>query len=283
MPTKNSGMNGIMKTGAQHLSLQSNLQYVKLLPALESLSIHVGTEIMRHYQMDLTIHHKPDGSPVTQADHDAEIIILHELSRLAPEITIIAEENFSQATANGDSLPDTSSGVFWLIDALDGTAEFLKHNEDFTVNIALIENNVPALGVIHHPASGVTYVGTMQTPAERIEKDGTRRIIHVSEIESPLRIVSSKSFGNEIRLEKYLSGRQIADHRYRSCSIKFCEVAEGTADLYPRFGPSREWDTAAGHAIVNAAGGSVITSAGEPLMYGKENFVNSEFIVRGKR
>jgi 3'(2'), 5'-bisphosphate nucleotidase len=256
------------------------LSHAALMPQLESLVQQVGKEIMLRFKADGFVTQKPDGSPVTEADHIAEAIIVAELRRMAPALPIVAEEAMS---APGARAPDISGGVFWLVDALDGTREFVRQADDFTVNIALIENADPVLGIIHHPVSGVTYIGHKDGGAFRIQPDGTREVIRTAISESAFRIISSKSFGNEIQLAKYLAGRQILEHRYRASSIKFCEVAEGRADLYPRFGPSREWDTAAGHAIVLAAGGSVATSAGQPLLYGKENFVNSDFIARGRK
>lgn len=254
--------------------------YAPMLPELENLAARVGVEIMRHHGTPVQVNTKPDGSPVTAADQAAEELIILALSYLLPGVPVIAEEAYSLGTGPE---PDISGGKFWLVDALDGTGEFLKNGTDFTVNIALIENAIPVLGVIHHPTTQITYIGAGEGTAMRVHPDGRREDIGASFADGGLRIVSSKSYGNEIQLVKYLAGRQIREHRHRASSIKFCEVAEGRADLYPRFGPSREWDTAAGHAIVLAAGGDVTTSAGQPLLYGKENFVNSDFVARGQR
>ncbi|HCM84131.1 MAG TPA: hypothetical protein DIS76_06145, partial [Rhodospirillaceae bacterium] len=244
-----------MKIGNQNMPGEGSIISDELLLEMESLSVEVGAEIMRYFRADISISHKNDGSPVTEADHAAEQIIVDALRQITPGIPIIAEEAYTIAADKGKPTPDVSGGRFWLIDALDGTREFIKHNEDFTVNIALIDNNEPALGVIYHPVSNTIYSGTSVGTAMRIGNDGQRQKITASLSDSSLRIVSSQSYGNEIQLAKYLAGRQIIEHRHRPSSIKFCEVAEGRADLYPRFGPSREWDTAAGHAIVYAAGG----------------------------
>lgn len=272
-----------MKTGNLNLPLKGGVIGSDLLYEIEALAMQAGAEVMRYWRAQLDIHHKPDGSPVTEADHAAEAIIIRTLQQLTPEIPVIAEEAYTMAAAAGEPTPKISDGRFWLVDALDGTREFLNHNEDFTVNIALIDHNEPALGVIYHPVSGTLYSGTTVGTATRTKADGQRTEIISTLSDASLRIVSSKSYGNEIQLAKYLAGRQILEHRHRSSSIKFCEVAEGRADLYPRFGPSREWDTAAGHAIIYAAGGSVSTSAGLPLLYGKEGFLNSDFVARGRR
>ncbi len=272
-----------MKIGSHPFPEQGELISQEFLLEIEALAVEVGEVIMRYWRAPVEITHKADGSPVTEADHAAEEIIVDALRQMTPGIPIIAEEAYTLAITNNRSTPNVSEGRFWLIDALDGTQEFIKHNEDFTVNIALINHNEPAMGVIYHPVSGTIYSGTTVGTATRVRKDGQRSNLIASMSDASLRIVSSQSYGNEIQLAKYLAGRQILEHRHRPSSIKFCEIAEGRADLYPRFGPSREWDTAAGHAIVYAAGGSVTTSAGLPLMYGKEGFLNSDFVARARR
>lgn len=255
-------------------------EYAQFLPELESLAARVGAQIMESFGSAINVIEKSDGSPVSDADHAAEEMITLALSYLIPKVPVVGEEAISLGTLPA---PDISGGRFWLVDALDGTREYLAGKPDFTVNIALIENAEPVLGVIYHPADRLTYSAAGEGTAAKIYPDGMRQEISVADADTSLRIVSSKSFGNEIQLAKYLAGRQIREHRYRASSIKFCEVAEGRADLYPRFGPSREWDTAAGHAIVIAAGGTVTTSTGQPLLYGKDGFENSDFVVRGRR
>ena len=272
-----------MKTGLHPTLAEGENISPELLSEIESLAMDVGEEIMRYFRAPIEVTHKADGSPVTEADHIAEEIVLDALRQITPGIPIIAEEAYTLAAAEDKATTDISSGQFWLVDALDGTVEFLKHREDFTVNIALINHLEPALGVIYHPVSGTLYSGSSVGTAIRMKPDGKRMELVAPLADASLRIVSSQSYGNEIQLAKYLSGRQILEHRHRASSIKFCEVAEGRADLYPRFGPSREWDTAAGHAIVHAAGGNVTTSTGQPLLYGKSGFVNSDFVARGRR
>ena len=256
-------------------------EYAKFLPELESLSARVGAQIMQHFGQPVIVTAKPDGSPGTNVDQNAEEMITIALSYLVPEVPVIGEEAISTGRSPTPDIPD---GRFWLVDALDGTKEFLAGGSDFTVNIALIQNAEPVLGVIYHPTSHTTQSAAGKGTASKIHADGRREEIVAADTEAGgLRIVSSKSFGNEIYLAKYLAGRQIREHRHRASSIKFCEVAEGRSDLYPRFGPSREWDTAAGHAIITAAGGTVTTSAGQPFLYGKLDFVNSDFVARGRR
>lgn len=255
-----------------------------ILQELEQLAARVGAEIMRLYESGTNTTRKADGSPVTEADHIAEQMILDVLETLTPNIPIIAEESY--AALDGRNVPDVSGGQFWLVDALDGTREFVARGRDFTVNIGLVVDNVPYLGVINWPSGGVTYSGLVgENIASRIHADGRRDALKASGIgitsTQSLTVVSSKSFGNSTQLGRFLTGHEIREHRHRASSIKFCEIAEGRADIYPRFGASCEWDIAAGHAIVAAAGGSVTTSAGQPLLYGKTNFLNSDFVASG--
>ena len=250
-----------------------------VLQELENFIPKVGAEIMRLQQSSHSVTQKPDGSPVTDADHLAESMILEKLRALTPEVPIIAEEEYSSKKNSYD----VSSGQFWLVDALDGTREFIKKGRDFTVNIGLIVDNAPHMGIVHWPAGGITYSGLVNEQiATRIHPNGRRDSIQAAQPSRSLRMVSSKEFGNTAQLSRYLVGREIREHRHRASSIKFCEVAEGRADIYPRFGASCEWDTAAGHAVVLAAGGNVTTSAGQPLLYGKTDFVNSDFVVSGR-
>ncbi len=255
-----------------------------ILSELETLAARAGAEIMRMYHAGVKVSHKPDGSPVTEADQVAERMIIERLQELTPDIPIIAEEAY--AALDGRNVPDVSGGQFWLVDALDGTREFVSRGQDFTVNIGLVMENLPYLGVINSPMTGMTYSGLAnENLASKIFADGRREPIHASGFggnsTGSLRVISSKSFGNGTQLGRYLMGRDVREHRHRASSIKFCEIAEGRADLYPRFGASCEWDIAAGHAIVLAAGGSVTTSAGQPLLYGKTNFLNSDFLASG--
>jgi 3'(2'), 5'-bisphosphate nucleotidase len=221
-----------------------------IIQELEELSVRVGQRIMALYDSGTTTTRKADGSPVTEADQIAEAMIIERLRELTPDIPIIAEESYAALDGRHSlgagaerqlRVPDVSGGQFWLVDALDGTREFIARGRDFTVNIGLIVDNLPYLGVIHWPAGGLTYSGLVrENLATRMHADGRREAIKTSQIgdhsTSSLCVVSSKSFGNSSQLARYLTGREIREHRYRASSIKFCEIAEGRADLYPRFG-----------------------------------------------
>lgn len=218
---------------------------------------------------------KADGSPVTLADEAAEAVILPRLRALTPDIPVISEEEASKGLG-----PTVVGERFWLVDPLDGTKEFLSGNGEFTVNIALIERGVPVLGIVAAPALGETYWGAGDT-AFFADKDGTRPI-HVRPVPPEgLVVVGSRSHGDAQAMEAFLDGRKVAAFRAAGSSLKLCLVARGVADLYPRFGPTMEWDIAAGHAVLKAAGGSVKTFAGDELCYGKPACRNPHFIASG--
>ncbi len=221
-----------------------------------------GDAIMEIYAGDFAVGRKTDASPVTLADERAERIILAALAAAAPGIPVIAEEQ-----SEADGLPSTAAELFWLVDPLDGTKEFISRNGEFTVNIALIERGEPVLGVVHVPALGVTYAGAGPGSA-RPPPDG-------------LVVVHSRSHRDDEKFAAYLVGKPVAEKRVCGSSVKFCQLAAGEADLYPRFGPTMEWDTAAGHAVLIAAGGSMTTLDGGAFCYGKKGFRNPGFIARG--
>jgi len=213
------------------------------------------------------------------ADRVAERIIVAALGRLDPELPVVAEE----AAAAGN-VPDVSAGRFWLVDPLDGTKEFVKRNGEFTVNIGLIDQGRPVLGVIVAPTLDRLYVGWSSGStrhAVMAEGDGPDQPIRVRPVplERPI-VVASRSHRSP-KLEAYINRLKPGDSRIAGSSLKFCLVAAGEADIYPRLGRTMEWDTAAGHAIVEAAGGKVTRLDGEPLRYGKPGFENPHFIVRG--
>lgn len=222
---------------------------------------------------------KSDGSPVTLADNEAEEFITAELIKLLPDIPIIGEESFAQ----GKTKDIRNAEYFWLVDALDGTKEFISGGTDFTVNIALIHNKTPLLGVVYAPAMGVLYAGHAAGSAIRWNADNeSEKSIHVRRPPAGgLTVISSARHGDAPKLEKFLQGFKIEKTLKRGSSLKFCALAEGKADLYPRLGPTSEWDTAAGHAVLNAAGGFVTDTDGNPLAYGGANpkFLNPEFIA----
>ena len=244
-----------------------------LLGDLIAVADEAGAEIMRQYG-SAEIRAKADASPVTDADEAAEAIILKRLADLTPDIAVVAEESVA-----GGHQPEKLGATFWLVDPLDGTKEFISGNGEFTVNIALIENGVPVMGVVGAPAKDLLYATDGRTVTRR-SGNSTERISARRPPEEGLYAAVSRSHLDE-KSEAYLTRFTIAGTKSAGSSLKFCLVAEGTADVYPRFGRTMEWDTAAGHAVVRAAGGSVCDTDGNELGYGKPGFENPSFIVRG--
>ncbi|WP_240796789.1 3'(2'),5'-bisphosphate nucleotidase CysQ [Terasakiella sp. SH-1] len=237
-----------------------------------------GDLTMEIYQSDFEIYSKKDESPVTEADRKAEAIITPVLKDLAPDIPIVAEEAFSA----GDC-PDVTDKKFWLVDPVDGTKQFIKKQDEFTVNIALIdEDRQPIFGVVHAPALNRMFWGSLEHGAFVQESDGTIRQISVRKApdDGIVAVVSRSHKTPEV--DDFLKDYSVADEVSAGSSIKFCQVAEGIADLYPRFGPTMEWDTGAGHAVVLGAGGTVKTPEGDDFRYAKDGFKNGFFIAKGK-
>jgi 3'(2'), 5'-bisphosphate nucleotidase len=246
-----------------------------LIEAHVDLAIKAGEEILVVYDAGGGAVTKTDGSPVTEADTRAEAVILAGLAELTPEIPVLAEEK----VAAGD-VPDVSGGPFWLVDPLDGTKEFISRNGEFTVNIALVDDGVPVVGVVHLPALGSTYIGSRDGGAQRRDADGAAEL-HVRPVpEDGYDVLTSRSHSDQAT-EEFLAKITVRDRVSAGSSLKFCRVAEGSADLYPRLGRTMEWDTAAGHAVVLAAGGVVCTLADEPLRYGKDGHDNPAFVAYG--
>ncbi len=217
---------------------------------------------------------KADRSPVTLADEEAERILLAHLARLAPEIPAIAEESAAAA------MPARPGRRFWLVDPLDGTKEFLAGGGEFTVNIALIEHGRPTLAVVAAPALGLLYAGD---GACALRRRGAGALEPVRARRRPVGgavAVASRSH-RDGATEAFLARERVAAWQARASSLKFCLLAEGAADLYPRFTRTMEWDTAAGHGVLAAAGGSVATMDGARLAYGKPGFENPAFVARG--
>jgi 3'(2'), 5'-bisphosphate nucleotidase len=244
---------------------------------LLAIARDAGRAILAHYHPAVTRADKEDGSPVTAADHAAEAVILPALARLDPAIPIVAEEEFAAGR-----VPDVTAGKFWLVDPLDGTKEFLKANGEFTVNIGLVENRRPILGVILAPVSDEIFWGT-QGRAFGQSAGGPARPISARAVPATgLVVLASRSHSNRDDLKQFLADKKVAEIRIGGSAIKFCRVAAGVADLYPRLGPTMEWDTAAGQAILDAAGGSTTTLDGKPFLYAKPGFLNTGFIARGR-
>jgi 3'(2'), 5'-bisphosphate nucleotidase len=247
-----------------------------LLPEIDAAARKAGEAILAVYSTDFDVERKSDDSPVTQADLDAERIILDVLRRLTPDIPVVAEEEVSAGRT-----PDVGDR-FWLVDPLDGTREFLSRNGEFTVNIALVQDRRPILGVVHAPARGLTFTGFLPGHATRQEGDGpAKRIAVRTPPPDGLTVVASRRHGSVEEGELFLEGRTVADRIACGSSLKFCVVAAGEADVYPRFGRTMEWDTAAGHAVLAAAGGRLTTTDGNEFLYRKPGFENPGFIAWG--
>ena len=248
-----------------------------LLPALEALARQAGAAIMAVYHSDFAVKTKGDASPVTAADEQAEAIILAGLARLTPGIPIVAEEQVAAGR-----IPQIGTAPFWLVDPLDGTKEFVKRNGEFTVNIGLIVAGVPAAGVVLAPAQNLLWSGAAGA-AFKVDESGTRRPIACRPCPAKGAVVlTSRSHNSPEALTRWMEQFPGASLDFAGSSLKFCKVAEGLADLYPRFGPTCEWDTAAASAVLLAAGGSVTTFDGRCLAYAKPKFLNPDFIARGR-
>jgi len=254
----------------------------ELIEALLAAAVAAGKAALDVYHSDFTVTQKDDRSPVTAADHASENIILERLARLAPAVPVIAEE----AAAAG-SIPQVRE-EFFLVDPLDGTKEFIHRRGEFTVNIALIRRRMPALGVVYAPVGGLLYAGNVAagrafrcSQTADAPMPGPRERLSVRPVPATgVTAVVSRSHSTP-ETDAYLSHYTINKQVSVGSSLKFCLVAAGEADLYPRLGPTMEWDTAAGHAVLAAAGGKVLAPGGAPLGYGKPGFRNSFFIASG--
>lgn len=248
---------------------------VTLLPTVEAAAREAGRAILAVYGTDFAVQHKADASPVTQADTRAEACILPVLARLTPAVPVISEE----AASHGPLPAETA--CFWLVDPLDGTKEFIARNDEFTVNIALVVQGRPQLGVVFAPALGQLYAGVVGQGAW-LAAGGQRRAIRCRPVPPQgSTVVASRSHGDDQALARFLAGRQVAATCSVGSSLKFCLVATGEADLYPRLGPTMAWDTAAGDAVLTAAGGRVSTLDGAPLTYGGASWLNPSFVAEG--
>jgi 3'(2'), 5'-bisphosphate nucleotidase len=245
-------------------------------------AIEAGRAAYAIFKGDLKLAHKKDDSPVTAADHAAEAIILQRLGEVMPGVPIIAEEEVAAGRV------PAIAAEFFLVDPLDGTREFIAGRDEFTVNIALVRAAAPVLGVVYAPATGEMFAADVtaafafsSTVARGASQTGERRPIRVRAAPAAgLTAVASRSHSSP-KTREYLMRYTIADMVSIGSSLKFCLVASGRADLYPRLGNTMEWDTAAGHAVLSAAGGSVVTADGSPLRYGKSGFLNPWFIASG--
>ena len=252
------------------------------LSDLTAIALQGGEEIMKIYATAFDTATKADSSPVTEADLNCEAVMKPLLAKLAPNVVIVAEEAMSEG-----HVPAEARQLF-LVDPLDGTKEFISRNGDFTVNIALVEDGVPIAGVVYAPAIDTLWAGSMSEGAFRaVVKDGVigeRQAITTRSAPQSLVAVGSRSHGSA-ETEEWLKRYAIDRFVSRGSSLKFCLIASGEADIYPRLGRTMEWDTAAGDAVLRAAGGLVTTLDGRPLQYGKRrqasdvDFANPHFVA----
>jgi 3'(2'), 5'-bisphosphate nucleotidase len=265
----------------QFVTRGSSMDSADMLEKVVRLTRQAGAVVMAVYASGFSVRGKQDASPVTEADERAEAVILAGLAALTPDIPVVAEE----AVAAG-ATPDVSGGRFWLVDPLDGTQEFINRNGEFTVNIALIERGAPVLGVVLAPAvggpRGRLFAGASGLGAWVDDAQGRRPIRCRAVPAEGWTVVASRSHGDAAALEAFLAGRPVAKLANAGSSLKLCLLAEGAADLYPRLGRTMEWDIAAGHAVLAAAGGRVLRLDNQQtLAYGKPGFENPHFMAVG--
>jgi len=246
----------------------------KLLDDIADAAREAGAAILEIVARGFDVEQKGDLSPVTEADRAAELIILAALARVAPGVPVIAEEEVAAGR-----IPD-HGGTFFLVDPLDGTKEFIRGGDDYTVNIALVVDGRPRVGTVFAPATGRLHGGIAGNFAWLDEGDGRRRIA-CRPCADPMIVVASKSHFTQNTSDYLAQAAPGCGYEAVGSSLKFCIVAEGRADLYPRLSPTSEWDTAAGHAVLLGAGGLVVGPDGKPLRYGKPAFLNRAFVATG--
>lgn len=251
---------------------RAKLNRLQLVQALEDAAREAGEAILTVVRRGFEVESKHDASPVTEADRAAELVILAALARAAPGVPVIAEEEVAagRIPAHDD--------IYFLVDPLDGTKEFVRGGDDYTVNIGLIEGGTPTLGVVFAPATGRLHAGVSGEGAWMQDRDG-RWPIAVRSRGEELTAVASKSHLNQATVDYLQAAAGGCGYVSVGSSLKFCIVAEGGADIYPRASPTSEWDTAAGHAVLLAAGGLVDGPDGLPLGYGKKAFLNRAFVA----
>jgi 3'(2'),5'-bisphosphate nucleotidase len=252
----------------------------RLADALTAAAIAAGHAILDVRRRGYRAERKADATPVTEADRAAEAILVAAIRKAAPGLPIVAEE----ACAAGE-IPEVRD-AFFLVDALDGTKEFVRGGDDFTVNVALVRDGAPVVGVVHVPASGETFVGVAGEGAWAVSAGGVRHPIAVRAAPERLDVVASKSHRTP-ETDRYIARYPVRSLVAAGSSLKFCCLAEGRADLYPRMGATMQWDTAAGDAVLRAAGGRTLTLDGAPLRYGpgaaegSEAYRNPWFVALG--
>lgn len=263
-----------MRGEASNVPVIDTQSAAELIEPLTAMIVKAGAAILAVKRDRMSVDGKPDGSPVTEADLASDRIIAESLAHLCPDIPVLSEERVHLASP-------PYSGSFFVIDPLDGTKEFISRNGEFTVNIALIQDGAPLLGVVYAPAIGRLFAG-LDGETAYVEDAGGRRPIRCRAAPAEgITVVASRSHGDAAALDAFLGTRKVASLKNAGSSLKLCLVAAGEADLYPRLGRTMEWDIAAGHAVLAAAGGRVTDVAGAPLRYGKPGFENPHFVAMG--
>jgi 3'(2'), 5'-bisphosphate nucleotidase len=244
------------------------------IPALINVCWQAADAIMSHYYEKFDYTNKEDGSPLTKADIASHQIIVQALQKLTPNLQIISEESNEQSTAQ------FFQEQFWLVDPLDGTKEFIKKNGEFTINIALIKNREPLLGIVCCPALDELFVGHVGKGCFKQKRSGPLVPLKINtQSDSECIVINSRSHANEKAMQDFLKDKNIKEVISAGSSLKFCRIAEGKAHLYPRFGRTMEWDTAAGQAVLVASGGVVKEFNDKPLYYGKKGLENPHFLA----
>lgn len=265
------------------INVERSIDRDAIADVFAEIAIEAGVAVMAVYGADSHVRRKADQSPVCDADEAAEVIILKRLAVRLPDLPVLAEE----AVSRGEK--PAAGPTFILVDPVDGTREFLSHNGEFTINIGLIVDAVPYAGVVYAPALGQLWIGgtTASTcavaPGAPLPPRLTRRVIHVRQAPANgLTALMSRSHRDPIT-EGFLAQLPVKERRAAGSSLKFCILAQGDADVYPRFGATMEWDTAAGDAVLRAAGGIVVDAEKRPLRYGKAaaQFLNGPFVAWG--
>jgi 3'(2'), 5'-bisphosphate nucleotidase len=253
---------------------------VNLIPEVSQIARQAGEQILDIYERGFDVHTKVDGTPLTTADRASHEIICRELAVLDGNLPVLSEESASESHSGREGWRQ-----FWLVDPLDGTREFVKRNGEFTVNIALIDGNRPVLGVVHTPVKGLTYWAHAGGSAYRYSADGETHSIQVRQYHGgPPQVVASRSHARE-SLTQFLQRLEEREGGYDTISmgsaLKICIVAEGRGDVYPRLGPTYEWDTAAAQCVIESAGGKLTDCHGVPLRYNKSSLLNPWFVASG--
>lgn len=262
-------------TLSKAMSLIQHDQLASLVPEILRIAAEAGEKILEVYNTDFTVKSKEDNSPLTAADMAAHKHICNRLKALTPATPILSEESASIPYEERQSWQQ-----YWLVDPLDGTREFIKRNGEFTVNIALIEDDRSILGVIYIPVTAEGYSASLGSGASKHDSEGNTVSIQVAKTaDETITVAGSRSHGNE-RLKEFIASLNDPEVLSIGSSMKFCLIAEGKADIYPRFGPTSEWDTAAAQCIVEEAGGMVVDTAFNRLRYNtKESLLNPAFLV----